>query len=182
MTISADGEAAYAGTLVNDETRDQLLRMSRGLAVMLLIVCVHIRYSILNTTGLTYVCRYICSRIFLTNPPGDDNAGKLHESAPEEHKHEEEHLKHATPDTNPWVCIILLVFTVGIMAVTAEFVRHGNDESSVYTSDMGYSPQLVESVESVREAGRIQEEYASLTNYLCEFIHSLKRHLSGGLA
>ena len=58
----------------------------------------------------------------MTNPPGDDNAGKLHESAPEEHKHEEEHLKHATPDTNPWVCIILLVITVTIMAITAEFV------------------------------------------------------------
>lgn len=47
---------------------------------------------------------------------------------------------------------------------------------------MGHPPQLVESVESVREAGRIQEEYASLTNSLCEFIHLLKRHLSGGLA
>ncbi|KAJ3477570.1 hypothetical protein NLI96_g10367 [Meripilus lineatus] len=122
-SVSDTGEPQFDDTLVNDEVRGQLLRMSRGLAVLLLVV-------------------YICSRIFLTNPPGDDNAGTIHESAPEEHKREEEELKHKTPLTNPWACIILLVITIGIMATTAEF--------------------LVESVEKVRENGHIQEEWFGL--------------------
>ena len=42
MTISATGVREYAGTLITDQTRDQILRMSRGLAVLLLIVYVPI--------------------------------------------------------------------------------------------------------------------------------------------
>lgn len=40
MTVTAAGDLIYTGTLVTDEIRGQLLRMSRGLAVMLLLVLV----------------------------------------------------------------------------------------------------------------------------------------------
>ncbi|KAJ3488853.1 hypothetical protein NLI96_g2549 [Meripilus lineatus] len=124
-SISDAGELQFDTSLVNDEVRGQLLRMSRGLAVMLLIV-------------------YICSRIFLTShgPPGEGGAGTVHELAPVEHKKKEKKLKHDDTKANPWACIILLVFTIGIMATTAEF--------------------LVESAEKVRERGHIQEEWFGL--------------------
>ena len=35
----------------------------------------------------------------------------------------EQELAEAEPDVNPWACLILLVITVGLMGVTAEFVR-----------------------------------------------------------
>ena len=57
------------------------------------------------------------------NPPGDNNALTVPHDAPEELKHEEKHLREEEPLTNPWACMILLVVTVAIMAVTAEMVR-----------------------------------------------------------
>lgn len=69
------------------------------------------------------MCRYISSRIFWANPPGDDSASKLHKSAPEGHQNKEKRLQNAEPSANTWVCIVLLVATIAIMAVTAEFVR-----------------------------------------------------------
>ena len=66
--------------------------------------------------------RYIASRIFLHDPPGDDNAFTVHPDAPEGIKQAEWDLAHRDPETNPWVCIILLVIAVGIMAYTAEIV------------------------------------------------------------
>lgn len=65
---------------------------------------------------------YVMSRVFLHNPPGEDNALKVAPNAPLQLKQEEQHLAHAEPDINPWACILLLVVTVGIMAATAEFV------------------------------------------------------------
>ena len=66
---------------------------------------------------------YICSRVYMHNPPGDNNALTVPHDAPEELKHEEKHLREEEPLTNPWACMILLVVTVAIMAVTAEMVR-----------------------------------------------------------
>ena len=40
LSIPSNGEAIYTGTLLTDKTRMELLRMSRGLAVMLLVVYV----------------------------------------------------------------------------------------------------------------------------------------------
>jgi Ca2+:H+ antiporter len=66
--------------------------------------------------------RYVCSRIFLYNPPGHGNALSMSPDAPEELHRIEAELAEEDPKVNPWVCLALLIVTVAIMAVTAEFV------------------------------------------------------------
>ncbi|TDL20377.1 hypothetical protein BD410DRAFT_790844 [Rickenella mellea] len=112
-----------AESIINDTTREHFLRMSRGLAVILL-------------------CVYIASRIFLHNPPGDDNAFRPAPDAPEEIRLHEEHLATADPELDPFFCVAMLIVTIGIMAATAEW--------------------LVDSIEFVREKGGIQEEWFGL--------------------
>ncbi|KAI8976412.1 hypothetical protein BD414DRAFT_423311 [Trametes punicea] len=109
--------------LVNDATRAQILRMSRGIAIMLLAV-------------------YVASRIYLHNPPGENNALTVPHDAPVEIHLEEKHLLEEEPRVNSWACMILLIVTVALMAVTAEF--------------------LVESIDEVREKSGIQTEWFGL--------------------
>ena len=45
-----------------------------------------------------------------------------HPEIPEEALRKERELAEAKPDANPWACIVLLVTTVALMGVTAEFV------------------------------------------------------------
>jgi hypothetical protein len=69
---------------------------------------------------------YVCSRIHLHHPPGDDtdsDAFMPHPEIPAEALRKEQELAEAEPDVKPWACIILLVITVALMGVTAEFVR-----------------------------------------------------------
>jgi len=120
---AADLTPGAAASIINDTTRHSLLQISRGLAVILLLV-------------------YVCSRIFLHNPPGDDNALRQHPLAPAALKHEEEHLIATDPEVNQWVCIVMILISIGIMAATAEW--------------------LVESIEFVREEGHIGEEWFGL--------------------
>ncbi|KAL1666757.1 XRN 5'-3' exonuclease N-terminus-domain-containing protein [Schizophyllum commune] len=120
---AAAAELGSAESAVSDASRATFLSISHGLAIILLVV-------------------YICSRIYLHNPPGDDNALRPREDAPEEHKREEKHLEEGDPEMSPWVCIAMLVVTIGIMAATAEW--------------------LVDSIEYVREGGRITEEWFGL--------------------
>ncbi|KAK1226053.1 hypothetical protein PQX77_011012 [Marasmius sp. AFHP31] len=114
---------ANATSLVNDQNRQMFLTMSHGLALILLFV-------------------YIASRIYLHNPPGDDNALKTDPNAPTALKHEEDHLMHTEPEVNQYVCIAMLIITIALMATTAEW--------------------LVDSIEFVREGGGIQEEWFGL--------------------
>lgn len=81
---------------------------------------------------------YVSSRIFLHNPPGDENALELHPAAPNAIKERERHLAQEIPKANSWVCLGAIAITIALMAATAEY--------------------LVESVESVREEGIIGEE------------------------
>lgn len=46
-----------------------------------------------------------------------------HPEIPAEALRKEQELAEAEPDVNPWACIILLIITVALMGVTAEFVR-----------------------------------------------------------
>ncbi|KAJ7095078.1 hypothetical protein B0H15DRAFT_827936 [Mycena belliarum] len=116
--------AAVAESFVNDTNRGKFLQMSRGLAIVLLVV-------------------YICSRIFLINPPGEGNAELAHHKlAPEALKLRALELENEEPEVNQWVCIGMLCVTIAIMASTAEW--------------------LVDSVEFVREAGGIEEEWFGL--------------------
>lgn len=61
--------------------------------------------------------------MYLHNPPGDNNALTVPHDAPQEIHHQEVELLEEEPLVNPWACMILLVITVGLMSVTAEFVR-----------------------------------------------------------
>ncbi|KAL1942230.1 hypothetical protein VTO73DRAFT_6294 [Trametes versicolor] len=110
-------------SFVNDVTRGEILKMSRGIAIMLLVV-------------------YVASRMYLHNPPGDNNALTVPHDAPQEIHHQEVELLEEEPLVNPWACMILLVITVGLMSVTAEF--------------------LVESIDEVRETSGIQTEWFGL--------------------
>jgi len=107
-------------SIVTDELRSQFLQMSRGAAVILLVI-------------------YVASRIFLANPPGEDNAGMLHPSAPQAMHDQERELELQEPEVNSWVCVIMLIVAVTLMGTTAEF--------------------LVGSIETIREDGRIGEEW-----------------------
>lgn len=88
---------------VSDETRSAILRFSRGLSVLLLLV-------------------YICSRIYLHNPPGDGNALTLPPNATRAEVDLEKKAEEEEPDINPWAGIVMIVVTVGIMAATAEWL------------------------------------------------------------
>jgi Ca2+:H+ antiporter len=75
---------------------------------------------------LTYSFRYICSRIFLHNPPGEDNALSLarHVDAPEELRERERHYETGDPEVKVWACLLMLAVTIAIMAATAEWVSY----------------------------------------------------------
>jgi len=121
--FSALDRGTQTTPLPTDELRSHFLQFSRGTAVILLVI-------------------YICSRIFLHNPPGDDNALQLHPAAPAALKEQERKLAEEDPEINSWVCLGVIVIAIALMAVTAEF--------------------LVESIESVREEGTIAEEWFGL--------------------
>ena len=90
------------------------------------------------------------------NPPGEGNSFKVAPNAPEELKHKERILAIEDPEINPWACIILLLLTVGVMAVTVQFV---STLTLLQCQQVIYRRwQLVSSIESVRETTKIQEE------------------------
>ena len=60
--------------------------------------------------------------MFLHNPPGEGNAFRPTKDAPEELKHEEQHLREKEPKVNPWFCTVFLLAIIAITAVTAEMV------------------------------------------------------------
>ncbi|KDR83456.1 hypothetical protein GALMADRAFT_235613 [Galerina marginata CBS 339.88] len=123
-SFSIDGETG-AQSVVTDATRHTFLQMSRGLAVLLLVV-------------------YVCSRIYLHNPPGEDNALDLAETlhAPVALKEHLARLREEDPEVNQWVCMLMLAICIGLMAATAEY--------------------LVESIDFVRGKAGIRQEWFGL--------------------
>ncbi|KAJ6539030.1 hypothetical protein B0H19DRAFT_1176789 [Mycena capillaripes] len=122
--ISATTVEGTVEAFISDKNRGVFLQMSRGLALILLTV-------------------YICSRIFLHNPPGHGNSELAqHKLAPEALKERAQEIDNEDPEVNQWVCIAMLIVTIGIMAATAEW--------------------LVDSIEFVREDGGIGEEWFGL--------------------
>jgi Ca2+:H+ antiporter len=66
---------------------------------------------------------YLASRIYLHNPPGEGSTsfrGQPH--ATEALTREEIHLLEDDPEVNQYVCIAVLMVSIGIMAATAEWV------------------------------------------------------------
>jgi Ca2+:H+ antiporter len=105
------------------EVTHKFLSFSRGLAIILLLI-------------------YVGSRIFLHNPPGDDNALQLPANAPEALRQRERELEEKTPKLSPWVCLVIIPITIALMAITAEF--------------------LVESIERFIEESHMTEEFVGL--------------------
>ncbi|KAF6762811.1 hypothetical protein DFP72DRAFT_877002 [Ephemerocybe angulata] len=95
------GTAESNSVIVNDALRGNLLKMSHGMAFCLLFI-------------------YICSRVYLHNPPGDETTN-LRPEVPAALKEEEHHLQTNDPHINQYICIALLAVTIGLMAATAEW-------------------------------------------------------------
>ncbi|KAI0065181.1 hypothetical protein BV25DRAFT_1906270 [Artomyces pyxidatus] len=110
-------------TILTDSVRGNFLHMGHGFAVVLLFV-------------------YVCSRFYIHDPPGEDNAFRLAADASSEEVRIAKALEEQEPELNPWACVLLLIVTVAVMGVTAEF--------------------LVESIEFVREESKIEEEWFGL--------------------
>lgn len=121
--FAALDHGSTADVLVSDTTKSTFLKMSHGLAVILLVV-------------------YVTSRIFLHNPPGDSNALRPAPDAHPEILDEEARLLKERPEISAGFCILLLLATIVVLAVTAEM--------------------LVASIEHVRKDGNIQEEWFGL--------------------
>lgn len=86
---------------LTDAVRGDLLKLSRALAIFLLVV-------------------YICSRFYLHNPPGESDT--VDEEAPDAFKADLASLEEEQPEIDSWVCIVMLVLVVAMTAVTAEFL------------------------------------------------------------
>ena len=141
----------------SDSLRADFLGISRGFAVILLVMCVP-PFSKKATRVVTSPCSYIGSRFYLHDPPGKNNVFSPRPDIPPELLAREKALEEAEPDVNPWACIILLVACVAFVGVTAEFVRHHHLailHADVLTTTFS---QLVESIDYVREKGNIKEE------------------------
>ncbi|KAH9051589.1 hypothetical protein EDB83DRAFT_2622433 [Lactarius deliciosus] len=87
-------------TALSDKVRGDFLRISRGFAIILLVI-------------------YIGSLFYLHHPPGtfmpqpDDQ---------EEGLRTEQGVKETKLEVNPWACLILLAITVALTGITAEFL------------------------------------------------------------
>ncbi|KAE9395770.1 hypothetical protein BT96DRAFT_1021779 [Gymnopus androsaceus JB14] len=88
---------------VDSEISKKLLDLSHILAIILLVV-------------------YAFSRVFLYNPPGENNALRPLPDAPIELIEEERKLLEEEPEVNQWVCIAFLFATIAVMAPTAEWL------------------------------------------------------------
>ncbi|KAJ7228974.1 hypothetical protein GGX14DRAFT_344883 [Mycena pura] len=111
------------GGAVSDDVRGDILKVSRGLAVILLAM-------------------YLCSRVFLHNPPNQSEGIHERKEAPAELKEMVQKMAEEDLEVNPWACLVLLVFTVALVAVIAQF--------------------LVESTESMQERHQLKEEWFGL--------------------
>ncbi|KAG1715963.1 hypothetical protein ID866_1187 [Astraeus odoratus] len=114
-SVPATGDSGTTGTPTVDSFNAQFLPMSRGIAVILLLV-------------------YVGSRIYYHNPPGEGHNMTNHPAAPEELRHEERKLANTEPEVNQWVCLVFLVINVGLMAATAEWLVDSIEPVSANTA------------------------------------------------
>ncbi|RPD56828.1 hypothetical protein L226DRAFT_615691 [Lentinus tigrinus ALCF2SS1-7] len=99
---NAAESAAAASEIVKDATIG-ILHISRGIAVILLVI-------------------YVASRFYLHDPPPANNALLTPVDPHPAIKHEETRLLVEEPKTNAWACMLVLTVTVAMMAVTADFL------------------------------------------------------------
>jgi Ca2+:H+ antiporter len=70
------------------------------------------RSQILNI----FLISYVCSRLYLHNPPGKSDELTIQVTAPLIIWQKKD------PEVNQWICLAMLITCIGIMAVTAEWV------------------------------------------------------------
>lgn len=121
--VSEVADETESPELLSDDMRGRFLAFSRGMAIILLVM-------------------YICSRFYIHDPPGEGNAFLPHAELPAAIREHEEKLEHEEPEVNQWVNIVVIVTSVGLMAVTAQF--------------------LVESTENVTHQLHVPEEWLGL--------------------
>ncbi|KAH9047180.1 hypothetical protein EDB84DRAFT_523499 [Lactarius hengduanensis] len=102
-TDTNNNNGSENATAITDKVRDDFLRISRGFAVILLVI-------------------YVASRFYLHDPPGANNAFTHRPDIPEEVLLRERELEEAEPEGEPLGVSILLAITVALMGVTAEFL------------------------------------------------------------
>lgn len=66
--------------------------------------------------------RYIGSRIYLHNPPGEGNALSMHKEVPHQERQRIEEESNKDPKVSLPVAVVAVIITVGLMAVSAEWV------------------------------------------------------------
>ncbi|KAJ3555455.1 hypothetical protein NM688_g2568 [Phlebia brevispora] len=147
--VATSGSPGDANQILTDSLRAELLRMSRGISIILIIVYIFSRFHIVRINIIPTLREAIKRKMSgdssrqggqpTTNPSpaarnmvtGTDNRGSNATSSNEE-----------LPKINAGAGIVLLVIAVSIMAVTSEF--------------------LVESIEDIRASGEIREEFYGL--------------------
>ncbi|KAF9505011.1 hypothetical protein BS47DRAFT_1307264 [Hydnum rufescens UP504] len=112
-------ETVGAVSPISDASRNELLKLSRGMAIILLII-----------------------RIYLYNPPGDENHLTVRADVHPALKEKETQIALEEPKMNPWVCLILFLIVVPLTATTAEW--------------------LVASLEEVRKTSGVKQEWFGL--------------------
>ncbi|KAF9505020.1 hypothetical protein BS47DRAFT_1400801 [Hydnum rufescens UP504] len=135
-------ETVGAVSAISDASRNELLKLSRGMAIILLIICEKLtfptntaQYSILSLPD-------VASRIYLYNPPGDENHLTARADVHPALKEKETRMGLEEPKMNPWVCLILFLIVVPLTAASAEW--------------------LVASLEHIRKTSRVKQEWFGL--------------------
>lgn len=67
--------------------------------------------------------RYVGSRIYLHNPPGEGNALTVAPNAPHALKTKERESEEEEPQMNQWSCLLAFLIAIPLLAITAEWVR-----------------------------------------------------------
>ncbi|KAI6151771.1 hypothetical protein BKA82DRAFT_4103210 [Pisolithus tinctorius] len=119
LYAGATSDSASSSTPSSEVLQTDFLQMSRGLAVILLLI-------------------YIASRIYYHNPPGKGHNMLSHPDAPEELRNTEDKLASTEPEVNQWVCLVFLAANVGVMAATAEWLLDSIDpvvEATIMTQE-----------------------------------------------
>jgi len=95
--------------LLGDERRGDLLKMSRAMAIILLLV-------------------YVASRIYLHNPPGEGNALTMNQHLPESEKERRAEEEARDPQVTLPVAVVTVILTIGLMACSAEWLVDSIEE------------------------------------------------------
>src|SRR5258707_3250071 len=92
-----------------------------------------------------------------------------HPEIPAEALRKELELAEAEPDVNPWACIITLIITVGLIGVTAEFVRF---TTPTRTNVIFTSPLSVARRQRTVHPKPIKNQRRVHSSYLCRQAHA----------